>query len=341
MWGVDVLIGGPPCQPFSTMGHGAGKYDARDGFPLVLDAVDALTPRRMVMENVRGFVSQRHTAYRNQVLRDLGQRFKYVGVWELNAKDFGVPQDRIRIFVWGSDVLLQAPTPTHGPQAGRSYVSVRQALPGLQAPAIHVRSTTAKSRSIDQPSPTVATKGTIYTATRPGLIYGRDPAQGRRLTPPELKTLQGFPGAFTFSGNLSEQYTQIGNAVPPPLGKAVVEAVTAGIRSEPLPPNKVVAALKRDNPSALLFEPRELWDAALVGVTNASPFGDLVAIYDFDKLLDLAIGATWAQSQGEADPQEVFQQASDHVHTNMMGTAGLMPNQPLIFHLEDPIDWQE
>lgn len=311
LFGVEVLIGGPPCQPFSSMGNRAGKYDPRDGIPLFLEAIDTVQPRRAVFENVKNFLSPAFKAYRDTVMDDLGKRFAHVGVWLLNAKDYGVPQDRERVFVWGADVPLQPPTPTHGPRAGKPYKGVRQALPDLGAPAIHVRATTARSRDIGQPSPTVTTKGTMYTAAREGLIYGTDPARGRRLTVPELGALQGFPGSFEFTGNLGAQYKQVGNAVPPPLGEAVMRAMLAGIVARRLSPRKVLDTLKRENPEAWLLEPRSVFDKALVGVTNAGPYGtgQMVAVYDRDRFLDAAVDDAVGEDADEEEREAAYYEA--------------------------------
>ena len=55
---ADVLIGGPPCQPFSQIGYQRGNMDSRDGFPVFLDAVKRIQPKIAVIENVRGPFSQ-------------------------------------------------------------------------------------------------------------------------------------------------------------------------------------------------------------------------------------------------------------------------------------------
>jgi DNA (cytosine-5)-methyltransferase 1 len=344
LWGVDVLIGGPPCQPFSSMGERKGEYDPRDGFPLALRAIDELRPRRIVFENVRELLVARNRPYLERLMADLGRRFAYTGWWRLNAADYGVPQDRIRVFLWAAEVPLVPPVPTHGAGRGRPWKTTAEALPHLraEAPAIHVRSVTAKSRSIDEPSPTVATKGTIYTSPRAGLVYGKDPLppKARRLLPEELALLSGFPGMFAFTGNLTSRHRQVGNAVPPPLGLAVMEAVLAGIDAPKLTPRQALARLKRDNPHALLFEPREVWDSALVGVTNISPRGDgrLVAVYDHGRLLDRAFDEV-RKNYPEYDEEEAFEMASSHVWTNMHDQ-GMGALAPIVLQMEDPLDWE-
>ena len=354
---VDVLFGGPPCQPFSEMGAGQGQYDERDGFPLALDAIERLEPRRVVLENVRGFLSKRHAAYRARVLTDLRQHYAHVGVWKLNAKDFGVAQDRVRVFVWAAERHLDPPRPTHGPQAGHAYVGVIDVLPELEAPAVHQRSVTAKSRSTREPSPTVTTKGTLYTSRVPGIVFEKgmreripvdaEPADipPRRIRADEQALIQGFPGAYTFSGTLTAQYRQVGNAVPPPLGRAVAKAIMAGLVKERLAPEQVAQRLRVENPNALLFEPRDVYDAALIGVTNApedafgTRTGQLVAVYSRDTLLDLDIHAI-LEDEREMDPDDAFIMAADHVDNGMVFSSN-SPHGPYVIRLDDPIAWSE
>jgi DNA (cytosine-5)-methyltransferase 1 len=331
LYGVDVIIGGPPCQPFSSMGARAGKYDPRDGFPLVLKAIERIEPKRVVFENVKGFLSPANKAYRDRVMDDLAKHFRHVGIWQLNAKDFGVPQDRERVFIWGAEIFLDPPVPTHGPRAGQPYRSVAQALPQLGAPAVHVRATTARSRSVSEPAPTVTTKGTLYTAAREGLVYGRDPAKGRRLTVPELSALQGFPGAFEFTGRMGDRYKQVGNAVPPPLGEAVVRAVLAGMRAERMKPSRVLDLLKEEHPEALLLEPRQDFDRALIGITNTSKDapGKLVAVYDRDALLDAAMKIVAGHSGYDLSDPEGQEDAFGEAYMWLDSIeSGMQPGEP-------------
>lgn len=53
---AEIVIGGPPCQPFSVGGHQKGLEDARDGFPIFIDAIKKLQPNVFMFENVRGLL---------------------------------------------------------------------------------------------------------------------------------------------------------------------------------------------------------------------------------------------------------------------------------------------
>lgn len=107
---VDVVIGGPPCQGFSLIGHRVLE-DPRNSLVFeFVRIVEKLQPRTLVMENVPGMASGGH----GQLLRELIESFKKLGykvrepVQILNAAHFGVPQDRRRLFLLGArnDVAL-------------------------------------------------------------------------------------------------------------------------------------------------------------------------------------------------------------------------------------------
>ena len=70
---VDVVIGGPPCQPFSLAGKARGQYDPRDGFPAAMAVVSALRPRAFVFENVAGLTRVAFAGYLAQVKSDLAE----------------------------------------------------------------------------------------------------------------------------------------------------------------------------------------------------------------------------------------------------------------------------
>ena len=110
---IDLVIGGPPCQPFSVAGAGQGEDDERDGYPAALAAIRALRPTWAVLENVRGLLTDRHRAYREEIIAELRETFAWVGLWLLDAADFGVPQHRRRVFLVAGPHPVAAPQPTH------------------------------------------------------------------------------------------------------------------------------------------------------------------------------------------------------------------------------------
>ncbi len=99
--GVDVLTGGPPCQPYSNAGKKAGRKDVRDGFPWFIRAIKETGPRYFLAENVAGFAQKRYVDYREEILEEM-RGLGYGVKWKLlNCADYGVPQARRRVFIMG------------------------------------------------------------------------------------------------------------------------------------------------------------------------------------------------------------------------------------------------
>ncbi|MFI1913260.1 DNA cytosine methyltransferase [Nocardia sp. NPDC020380] len=133
--GLDLLAGGVPCPPFSHAGKQLGKHDERDLFPRMLELVEILNPRAVMIENVRGIMDPKFKHYRdwiiarlqggtyrgddNQVAKEEGLGYS-VANWDvLEASDFGVPQLRPRAILVAfrndiiKDLKYEWPTATH------------------------------------------------------------------------------------------------------------------------------------------------------------------------------------------------------------------------------------
>ena len=110
---AEIIIGGPPCQPFSKFGYQRGKEDRRNGFPIFLDAVKRIRPKVAIIENVRGLL-YRSKDYLRSVAREL-ERFGYdVEAQVLTATNYGVPQKRQRVVIVASLVGWKWPEPVTG-----------------------------------------------------------------------------------------------------------------------------------------------------------------------------------------------------------------------------------
>jgi DNA (cytosine-5)-methyltransferase 1 len=154
---IDLVIGGPPCQSFSTAGKRLGLDDEEKG-PLIFEflrLVDELRPRAFLMENVTGLLSAslkwRPLPYNNNgkridehygsLFREVCRRIDSIGYSydyrELNAADFGVPQIRRRVFVIGyrNGEPVDFPQPTHAEVPDlflKRWTTVGEALCGLE-----------------------------------------------------------------------------------------------------------------------------------------------------------------------------------------------------------------
>lgn len=127
---VDLVAGGPPCQPFSMGGKAKGRMDSRDMFPEAVRAVRELHPRYFVFENVKGLLRESFASYFNYIILQLSfptvvrnekedwtehlsrlekiqtsghfPDLSYRVVYRLlDAADYGVPQHRHRVFIVG------------------------------------------------------------------------------------------------------------------------------------------------------------------------------------------------------------------------------------------------
>lgn len=248
---VDVIHGGPPCQPFSMAGKQRGALDPRDMWPEFVRAIKTVRPRAFVGENVAALASSRFADYVEQViLTPLSTEYTIHKV-TLFAHEFGVPQLRKRIFFIGFRRKLDAahwrrPAATHSrpgtlPSEGLlPAMGIREAL-GLPDIGHDDLSPTIRS-GLSGPRHTTSILNSVSAAKRlralriwgSGVAATREAAQAfiakhndYRLSVPEVGLLQAFPEDWKFAGATYMQLGQIGNAVPPALGYAVASSVAA------------------------------------------------------------------------------------------------------------------
>lgn len=135
----DIIIGGPPCQGFSFAGPTKDPKDPRNSlFRNFAQWVEVLHPKVFVMENVRGLLTGKNEKG-EKVLDIIKNTFNTIGytvtIWELNAANYGVPQNRERIFIVGNNlgIELSKPVITHYlPQERKklngSAITLKQAI---------------------------------------------------------------------------------------------------------------------------------------------------------------------------------------------------------------------
>jgi DNA (cytosine-5)-methyltransferase 1 len=118
---VDVVAGGPPCQPFSIGGNHLGDKDPRDMWPEAIRAVRETLPKAFVFENVRGLLRETFSDYlmwiEHQLAAPAADAEYLVGHVPVNAADYGAAQQRHRVIVYGfrRDIAdnVTPPAPTH------------------------------------------------------------------------------------------------------------------------------------------------------------------------------------------------------------------------------------
>ncbi|MDR0390890.1 MAG: DNA cytosine methyltransferase [Planctomycetaceae bacterium] len=241
---VDIVIGGPPCQPFSKFGLGRqrGKKDDRNGFPIFIEAIHKIQPKMFLFENVRGLLYSK--GYFDSILTDLQQLGYIIEYQLLNAMNFGVPQNRERLFVVGHRSVFRFPKRQH------NIVTVNDAIGDT------IRTTPRESKFLtssmdayiakyekasccinprdlhfDKPARTLTCRNIAAPTADMQRIKLAD-GRRRRLLLREAARLQSFPDWFEFAGNETQQFYQIGNAVPPLLAYQLAMSVKEYFREE-------------------------------------------------------------------------------------------------------------
>jgi len=310
-WTPDLLVGGPPCQPFSSSGRQRSVLEGRGRlFEHFVRLSRELKPRAILFENVRGLVTARgHSGHPGEVLAEVKGAFEAAGYATcfrlLNSADFGAPQRRVRLFMLAvRDAPLPCfPDPTHSRnQAGnlfhetKPWVRLRDLLANLPEPKPEevvrpsdrleplLRNLQCGSglKSNGHPEPTrpgghwgyrqgtfVADQNlparTVTAASSQDWIRLSDGSL-RRLTLRECAALQGFPSEWKFVGTRSNQFRQVGNAVPSVFGRVLGLSLAEVLRehrswrpaSAPLPDEfkEAVEYTKRDHERNASARPR-------------------------------------------------------------------------------------
>lgn len=260
---VDLVAGGPPCQPFSVSGKQLGNDDLRDMVPQFVRAVREVKPKAFMLENVHGLATARFLPYLEEKVRELA-KLGYKIQWKvLNAADYGVPQKRLRLIVVGMRDRddFKFPNPTHGAGRKESHRTVAEALSDCpedepnRARVVYAKNPilrrspfagmllNGKGRPLDMDAPSFTIPASaggnrthildpdgVLRKYHAHLMRGGKPRQGdvegcARLTVKQSARLQTFPDWFEFVGRRNQRYTQIGNAVPPAFAAVVAKQV--------------------------------------------------------------------------------------------------------------------
>lgn len=240
---VDIVIGGPPCQPFSRRGKQTGKDDERNGFPAFIEAIRKIKPKIWICENVKGLPEQN-----KEYFESIMEQFKELGykvecqVFQLVRYD--VPQNRERLVIVGHYGEFKFPEPNNYKiSAGEALGQLAFEIPENAAfltPAMdeYIAKYEAASKCknprdlhLDRPARTLTCRnlaGATSDMHRIKLPDGRR----RRITVREAARLQSFPDWFEFCGSEESQFTQIGNAVPPLFSYALACQVVDYLKGE-------------------------------------------------------------------------------------------------------------
>ncbi|MCA0458209.1 MAG: DNA cytosine methyltransferase [Chloroflexi bacterium] len=225
----DMIIGGPPCQDYSSAGKRDESLGRADLTITYASIVSSVKPQWFVMENVERIISSKNYKEAKRVFRQAGYALtEHV----LNASLCGVPQNRKRLFLVGElNGIDDALTPYFIKNTSLEAMTVYDYLGdslGIEYYYRHPRSYARRAVfSIHEPSPTVRGVNRPIPET-----YKRHPGDSapvglnvRPLTTLERSYLQTFPQNFVFKGSKTELEQLIGNAVPVKLAEFVANCI--------------------------------------------------------------------------------------------------------------------
>lgn len=248
--GADVVVGGPPCQGFSSAGKGDPNDPRNFLWNEYMRIVEEVEPRAVVLENVSALTHRRNGDHLTGIMDALHDKGYNFALSVLNAADFGVPQARHRLIVIGiKDGKASLPEPT----TANAHVTVWEAIgdlarveanrslnhtPNRHAPHVVERwaelgagesdPNYRRSRlDPDRPSVTIRAgggygpKGDHLGGFHPPI----HPTLPRQLTVREAARIQTFPDDWFLCGPKTIQGRQIGNAVPVKLAEAIARHV--------------------------------------------------------------------------------------------------------------------
>ena len=261
---VDGIIGGPPCQSWSEAGAQRGIEDARGKlFFDYIRILKAKQPKFFLAENVSGMLADRHSDA-VKFITELLKRCGYdLTITLVNAKNYGVAQERKRVFYVGfrQDLGIKFNFPKGSTEIDSKKLTLRDVIWDLQFSAIPSSSgnfhneqaennnefftgtfstifmSRNRVKSWDEQAFTVQASGRhcqLHPQAPKMLFFGQNDRRFvkgkehlyRRLTVREIARIQGFPDAFKFIySNVDSAYKMIGNAVPVPLAYEIAVAI--------------------------------------------------------------------------------------------------------------------
>ena len=269
---IDLVVGGPPCQGFSTVGSGNPRDTRNHLFLEFVRIVKEVDPRFVIIENVTGLLARKNEQTLLSIFHTLEELGLHLSIKVLSAQHFGVAEVRRRTIIIGAkgNIKIEFPPSTHDCLIANTYrppvtlgdiidnladnqgqthnhdiaiasniaeidkkrlmkipegCGIRYEkdslayLPPRLRPVVdwsalregRFRQTKYFKLDRKRPAPTIMTNRLSYY----------HPTEPRLLTQREAAKIQSFPNDFLFCGNVTNQWRQIGNAVPPLLAKSI------------------------------------------------------------------------------------------------------------------------
>ena len=239
----DVVLAGFPCQPFSNAGLKEGFSDTRGTLFFDVERIARYhEPKVMLLENVKGLVSHDKGRTLHVILESLDNLGYWVQYKVLNARDFGVPQNRERIYIvaysknYFDEDAFQFPKPLNKPtqvgdiletRVASKYTISDRLWAGHQRRKLeHVAKGNGFGYSIfNASSPYTSTISARYYKDGSEILIAQRGKNPRKVTPREAARLQGFPEWFQVNPSDSQAYRQFGNSVAVPVIEVIARRI--------------------------------------------------------------------------------------------------------------------
>lgn len=242
----DILMGGFPCQSFSTVNPTKDPFDDRANlYKQMARVVKAKQPKVFIAENVKGMM----TLHKGEIFKKVIAAFEDAGYKAfhalLNAADYEVPQKRERVIIvgvrrdiWEEKGTFTFPSKITGnsrpplsiavPELAidnEKYYFSERAVQGMKNAKNNMKRGLAQK--LDEPCLTITSHlaKVSLNSRDPVLLVDAENERYRRFTPLEAARIQSFPDNFKFAGSETTAYKQIGNAIPPVMFWHVTNAV--------------------------------------------------------------------------------------------------------------------
>ncbi len=269
--GVDGIIGGPPCQSWSEAGALRGIDDPRGKlFYEYIRILRKVQPKFFLAENVSGMLARRHVDAVDQIFGTFGACGYHVTISLVNAKNYGVAQERRRVFYMGfrNDLGVRFEFPRGSTWDDKLKLTLRDVIWDLQETAVPAGQHNAHNpsainnneyftgafspifmsrnrvKSWDEQAFTVQASGrqcqihpqapkmVFVSQNKREFVKGQEHLY-RRMTIREIARIQGFPDSFRFLyENTDDAYKMIGNAVPVNLAYEIAMAIKKALTAK-------------------------------------------------------------------------------------------------------------
>lgn len=249
---VDLVIGGFPCQSFSTVNPTKDTNDDRAHlYKQIVRILNIKKPKAFVCENVKGLLQLQHGAIIKRIVEEFeneGYRVKYQLI---KAVEFGIPQRRERVIIVGvrNDIVFNYSFPQPIIREESEYIPLKEVIENLflEDPKYYFSQKAVEGmkkaknnmkrglwQDLNGPCLTITSHlaKTSINSRDPILLVDPKKELYRRFTPREAARIQSFPDSFVFPVSDHFAYKQIGNAVPPVLMWHVARSIVGIFSAE-------------------------------------------------------------------------------------------------------------